>query len=106
MFFLLVRGFNLLSMPESELDELADNFFCHLHDCDHHHDHDKPETDLTNVLNPLRNAQKLRKSVLYNSTLFVLNINHVSLESIVSNENSINCSNCKFNLGYRSKLRV
>ncbi len=99
-------------MPDNELDELADNFFCHLHDhnhndaCEESHSHESTnETaaeDLTNILNPLRDTSKLRKSILVNSTLFMLTNNHIDHESIKVEENlAIKCSTCKFNLGYK-----
>ena len=106
----------MLPLPENELDELADNFFCHLHDHCHsglshtahsaHEDHH--EEDLTNTLNPLRNPTKPRKSILANKTLLVLNTNHLHLASIcMEDENKkIKCSSCKFNIGYRGKQNI
>jgi hypothetical protein len=100
-------------MPDNELDELADNFFCHLHDHGHycessHNEASKPNAadstseDLTNLLNPLRDTSKLRKSILANSTVFMLNNNHLDPMSIQNEDNSvIKCSVCKFNIGYK-----
>ena len=50
-------------MPETEIDELADNFFCHLHDHGHeHHDNDHDDTKLADLISSLNPLNKLRKS--------------------------------------------
>jgi hypothetical protein len=98
-------------MPDNEIDELADNFFCHLHDHDHNHNHHDfdmnncKETDLTSVLNPLRDTAKIRKSILSNVTTYLLNEkNHIETKLIsIDEENlTIRCSNCQFNIGFKS----
>lgn len=95
----------VLTMPDNELDELADNFFCHINDnCHGHSDHKHEEGDQTNALNPLRNPNTLRKSILLNNSVFILNENHLNFESIkLENDNKIRCSKCSFNIGYRGK---
>jgi predicted enzyme involved in methoxymalonyl-ACP biosynthesis len=108
----------VLPLPDNELDELADNFFCHLHTHEHNHDeqNDKQsenisEPDLLNSLNPLAfslNSSKLisRMSVLFNRTLFILNQNHLNSNDIskwYTQENSIvTCPECSWVIGYRS----
>lgn len=104
----------MLKLPDNDLDELADNFFCHLHDHDHKTcdeptltciDHKEDEEDLTNTLNPLRDTSKLRKSVLGNLTVYTLNQNHLNPESLkVIDKTMLKCSQCKFNIGYKSKI--
>jgi hypothetical protein len=92
-------------LPDNELDELADNFFCHLHEHCHEENHENShkEEDLTNVLNPLRNSANLRRSVLENKTLLVLNERHLNANSIDVSNDLIKCSKCKFNIGYTKK---
>lgn len=92
--------FNYLKLPENDLDELADNFFCHLHDHNHNKCH---EEDLTNILNPMRDNKHLRKSILENLTLIILNSNHIKLESVKEDSFDLKCSQCLSNLGYRKK---
>ncbi len=105
------KPFTVLPLPDHELDELADNFFCHLHDhnhnvseCDDQHDEEAKE-DLTNILNPLRDKYQLRKSILSNISVFILNKYHLdeSDRSLThdSNTNEIKCSHCSFELGYK-----
>ena len=104
-------------MPDNELDELADNFFCHLHDHNHneenvcathnHRNSNTDEEDLTNILNPLRDTKKLRKSILVNSNLYLLNDNHIQNSSLkMEDDNKIKCSDCLFNIGYRGKAQI
>ena len=97
-------------MPDNELDELADNFFCHLHDHSHKdheheqhcHDHESNEKELIDSLNPLRNIAKLRKSILENDIFMVLNKNHLGMNSIRDEEGALKCSLCSFNIGFKS----
>lgn len=98
-------------MPENDLEELAENFFCHLHDHSHekngHHDHDSTSSDLTNELNPLRDVNKLRKSILNRPTVLILNCNHVNASSITTDENlNLSCSKCFHNFGYKGRFDV
>lgn len=90
-------------MPENDLEELAENFFCHLHDHSHNHDHHN-EHDLSDELNPLRDANRLRKSVLSSRTILVLNKNHIRPESLKLDDDGLNllCSNCSHIIGYKS----
>ena len=109
---MLLFGFNsrflVLSLPDNELNELADNFFCHLHDHCHANgdddnldDHQHSNEDLTNELNPLRN-RKVRKSVLENQTVLVLNENHLDMAKLIVDEkNQLICANCNYCLGYK-----
>ena len=114
--FSFSHRFLVLSLPENELNELADNFFCHLHDhChetndSHQHDDDHQSDhaeDLTNELNPLRN-RKLRKSVLENQTIFVLNESHLDLSklNLIETKSDLICANCNYNLGYKGKYYI
>lgn len=92
--------FNYLKLPENDLDELADNFFCHLHD----HNHNKcDEEDLTNALNPLRDNKHLRKSILGSFTLMILNSNHLCTDSVKKDNLDIKCSSCLSIIGYQRK---
>ena len=104
----------MLALPDNELDELADNFFCHLHD--HSGEHDEhgengcshstsKECNLLESLNPLRDISKLRKSILASPTLFVMNENHLRLDVLkLNNENlNISCGNCAYNIGYKGR---
>lgn len=92
--------FNYLKLPENDLDELADNFFCHLHD----HNHNKCHVeDLTNALNPLRDNKQLRKSILGSLTLLILNSNHLCPDSVKKENLDLKCSKCLFTLGYQRK---
>ena len=65
MFSTTLRKFCLLPLPENEADELADNYFCHLHDHGHgdecHQESEKHENlgDLIKSLNPLNSNEKL-----------------------------------------------
>lgn len=103
--------FLVLSLPDNELNELADNFFCHLHDhchaanenLDHDHQHSNAQ-DLTDELNPLRNG-KIRKSVLENQTVLVLNENHLDMSklALVNDKNELICSGCNYSIGYKGK---
>ncbi len=100
------KKFPILPLPDHEIDELADNFFCHLHDHDHNQNCEGHENDLTNELNPLRDRSQMRKSVLSSLTLFVLNKNHLDkslTDSIVHDPkvNEIKCNKCLFEIGYR-----
>ncbi len=92
-------------MPETEIDELADNFFCHLHDHGHHehHDNDHDDTKLADLINSLNPLNKLRKSILENRTIFILNENHLDLKKLTLNETNIICSKCNFKLGYKRR---
>ena len=104
--FNLFQRFVVLQLPDNELDELADNFFCHLHEHsheEHHEENPHKEEDLTNVLNPLRNPTNLRRSVLENKTILVLNERHLNANSIDVSTDLIKCRKCKFNLGYTKK---
>ncbi|CAF0744205.1 unnamed protein product [Brachionus calyciflorus] len=97
------QKFTLLKLPDNDLDELADNFFCHLHSHDHNHntcDHESGE-DLTNILNPLRDSNKLRKSILGNMTILILNLNHLDTNGVKEENLDLKCSSCGFNLGYK-----
>jgi hypothetical protein len=105
-------------LPENELDELADNFFCDLHVHEHSHDqlhqHDKheelSESELLNSLNPLSNSVyyklKPRMSILSNKTIFILNQNHLNAKDLLRwcNEEStiVACSECSSIIGYKS----
>jgi hypothetical protein len=97
-------------MPENDMDELADNFFCHLHDHDHfegntHHDHVHHEAVDINALNPLRDIQKQRKSVLDNLNILVLSDTHLNLEQVEIDEASeLKCKSCSFKIGHKRKL--
>jgi hypothetical protein len=96
-------SFRLLNLPENDADELADNFFCHLHD---HNDHSDNE-DLISSLNPLRTSgKKLRKSVLNGLTVLILNENHLALNSLQLDEAErlLKCSSCSHTVGYKGKL--
>lgn len=93
-------------MPENEISELADNFFCHLHShCAEEHTHSSSEL-LIDSLNPLiiKKEQKLRKSILENQTLLIMNENHLNLDKIKVDKESlaISCS-CGYNIGYIGK---
>ncbi|RNA23521.1 hypothetical protein BpHYR1_009871 [Brachionus plicatilis] len=92
--------FNYLKLPENDLDELADNFFCHLHDHNHNKCH---EQDLTSALNPMRENKQPRKSILGNLTLLVLNSTHLNAESVKQDSLDLNCSKCMSNFGYQRK---
>lgn len=110
------KKYKVLRMPDNEIDELADNFFCHLLDhCSEHSEHacDKnnssKESDIRNSLNPLRETLKtLRKSILDSITLFVMNENHLDLGKVKVNTETlkITCNKCSYNVGYKKKNRV
>jgi hypothetical protein len=107
----LSKPFAILPLPDHELDELADNFFCHLHDHNHNvsqcsdQHSDEIKEDMTNILNPLRDKYQIRKSILSNMSVFVLNKYHLDgydnsfIHEI--NTNEIKCSQCMFELGYK-----
>lgn len=102
MLDLLIR-WTVLDMPENDLEELAENFFCHMHE--HSDGHKEDQVDLTNELNPLRDANKQRKSILSSKTAYVLNRNHIKPESIRNDDRSnLLCSNCSHIIGYKSNL--
>ena len=96
-------------MPDNELDELADNFFCHLHnhshenhDCESGHADESNDKDLIDSLNPLRDKSNLRKSILMNSTLMIMNQNHLNLDKVsIDLSNKINCKNCSSIIGFK-----
>lgn len=102
-------------MPDNEIDELADNFFCHLLDnCSEHSGHtcekdSTKENEIRNSLNPLRETlTTLRKSILDNITLFIVNENHLDVEKIHFNSENfqISCKKCSYNVGYKKKNRI
>ncbi len=103
------RCHTVLSLPENEMDELADNFFCHLlGTCGHGHAClGKKHAAIRESLNPMRETlRSLRRSVLAGPTLFVLNENHLNLGYItVSKEDSLDvfCANCSNSIGYKGK---
>ena len=99
-------------MPENDMEELAENFFCHMHDHNHNHSEDIHEhsehsghADLTDELNPLRNVSKLRKSILSARTFFILNTNHIGSVSTETNGDLI-CTNCSQAVGFKSILII
>lgn len=93
-------------MPENDLEELAENFFCHMHDHSHGQG-DHGHTDLTDELNPMRNVNKLRRSVLSSRTFFILNSNHVLDASIFTDDMSnLLCSRCSHVIGYKSGIFI
>jgi hypothetical protein len=100
----------LLPLPENEADELADNYFCHLHDHGHGHEcneeNEKHENlvELIKSLNPISGNQKLRKSILEGSTILILNQTHLNSELIKINEKNLDilCRNCNYRIGYKS----
>ena len=103
-----------MPLPENEADELADNYFCHLHDHCHgddqgHEEHGNHEhlSDLIKSLNPINANDKLRKSILEGPTLFILNKTHLNLSLIRFDEKSmdVSCRNCDYRIGYKGKLR-
>lgn len=93
-------------MPENDMDELADNFFCHLHDHDHHEvdaHHEHTSIDI-NALNPLRDNEKRRKSILDSLNVFILNETHLNLEEVDLDEaNELKCKSCSFKIGQKRK---
>ena len=128
----LLKGapFVTLALPDNELDELADNFFCHLHNHDHEHEHEHEHShdaaphgskdaageDLTNVLNPLRDKRVLRRAVLRNATVFVTNRNHLESPHLLLEEEHnetekrrhltrLRCASCSFVIGYKGARR-
>lgn len=88
------------------MEELAENFFCHMHDHNHNEpgdEHESHETDLTEELNPLRNSNKLRKSILNARTFLILNTNHIKIETFRVEKNlELLCANCSHSLGFKS----
>jgi hypothetical protein len=96
--------FVVLEFPDNELEELADNFFCHLHDHTNNKGCSHQEKSLIDSLNPLR-EDILRKSILENITFYLMNENHLNIDSLnVNNENlNITCKNCSSIIGYKSK---
>lgn len=105
------KKYQVLRLPDNEIDELADNFFCHLHSHSTGHSCDSDSTKeavLRDSLNPLRETSKqMRKSILDNATIFVLNENHLQTEFIKLNEEHLSfaCSNCNYTLGYKEIKR-
>lgn len=86
-------SFKALVMPEHDLDELEENFWCHKHDHnDENHKHENNKTP--------PQSSSLRKSILHNNTTLILNTNHINPSSIQTQSLQIQCSNCQTNLGY------
>jgi len=60
---------------------------------------------VTNILNPLRDTYQIRKSILSNISVFILNKYHLdgTESSLIhdSKKHEITCSNCFFELGYK-----
>jgi hypothetical protein len=106
------ENFTLLHMPDHDLHELEDNFWCHKHDHSHeheneneNHEHDLSSKHAKNHENDNMIKKYLRKSILHNKTLILINDNHVNLEAILISDDlkSIKCSKCNYNLGYATK---
>lgn len=100
--------YSMLNLPENDSEELAENFFCHMHDHSHEHEHEHGHiTDLTEVLNPLRHENVRRKSVLINRTVLILNQSHLDLALVRTTHNfDVQCSTCNFNVGYQGMFRL
>jgi len=99
------------SGAEGEMDELADNFFCHLlgtcgggHAC-----LGTKNAEVRESLNPMREtATSLRRSVLASPTLFVLNENHLAPGRLTVSQHDclqVSCANCSHTLGYKGDSR-
>ena len=89
-------------MPDNELEELEDNFWCHNHDHKHEHDHDHGASH--NETNEDR--YKFKKSILFNNTTLLVNENHVNFDNLsISSEDNITvkCSKCFFKIGFKKR---
>ena len=95
-----------MQLPENEISELADNFFCHLHSHGHEEHSHHSDEKLIDSLNPLiiKKDQVLRKSILQSETLFILNTNHLNPNQINEINSSLSCNNCGYNVGYKSNF--
>jgi hypothetical protein len=93
------------------MDELADNFFCHLlgtcgggHAC-----LGTKNAEVRESLNPMpETATSLRRSVLASPTLFVLNENHLAPGRLTVTQHEclqVSCANCSHTLGYKGDSR-
>lgn len=95
-------------MPDHDLHELEDNFWCHKHDHEHEHeDHEQIVSDKNSKKHENNEIIKkhLRKSILHNKTMILINDNHAELKafSLSDNLKSIKCLKCNYNLGYAAK---
>lgn len=89
-----------MPLPDNEANELADNFFCHLHSHGDEHDHSNNLVDSLNTLS--LNTKMLRKSILEGLTVYVLNENHLNMDLIkLNNLMDLKCSKCDYRIGYK-----
>ena len=85
-------------MPDNELEELEDNFWCHNHE--HSHDHDEsPEA------HEHEDKYKSKKSILFNNTTLLVNKNHVDVNNLIisSDQVMIKCFDCNYKIGFKNR---
>ncbi len=84
-------------MPDNELEELEDNFWCH----NHSHDHDSHSHE--SVVHENEDKYKSKKSILYNNTTLLVNKNHVNFNNLIISSDQIECCDCNYKIGFKNR---